>query len=98
MGLQSNNQDACRMSEQGSLEEQGACVRISCTHEQRAGSPPLSAQTHDSCHWSRAIYNARRELHPGASIFLLQKAKGEVTRQTGTSSKAQSAVGDVSVP
>lgn len=60
MGLQSNNQDACRMSEQGSLEDQGACVRISCTHKQCAGSLALSAQTHDSCHWGRAIYNAGR--------------------------------------
>lgn len=60
MGLQSNNQDACRMSEQGSLEEQAACVRISCTHEPCAGSPALSAQTHDSCHWSTAIYNPGR--------------------------------------
>lgn len=38
------------------------------------------------------------ELHPGASILPLQKTKGEVTRQIGTSSKAQSAVGAVSVP
>lgn len=46
---------------------------------------------------SRAIYNAGRAA-PGASILPLQKTKGEVTRQIGTSSKAQSAAGAVSVP
>lgn len=44
------------------------------------------------------LFIMQGELHPSAFILPLQKAKREDRRQTGTSSKAQSAVGAVSVP